>query len=525
MKKNWLLAVTSLLLSGALLASSALAQPVRGGILRIATANDPLMLDSRGNPGTGGIMAAYQVQEGLVTTDLATGEAAPALAESWEVSPDGLTYTFHLREGVKFHDGTDFSSADVLYTFEFVTGERPGGIYVSQFAPFIELLSAPDDYTFIVQLTTPWEDFLTSLHRSWAFLILSQEAVETAGNDYGTSVMVGTGPFQLVHWRPGEELVLERNPDYWNRELPYLDGIHYQLIRDGAVRVLNARTGTVDIAQDPPIEQLNTLGNSSKLQVAAVPGNPLTTIQLNTSVAPFSNQTLRQALHHGIDRASIVEAFYGDYADVADTLIPAWHWLYEANDDVAVYDPELAKELLASEGYDASNPLTFELMVTTDAENQQLGVIIQALLSQVNMNVKLRTVESATRLAIIQSRDGQSSDEYQAGLWGQTLPGSTTDDYIQKFYAADGTLNRMWLNQPGGHQDPEIEKLINAARTSATRDQARELYADAIDRIQDAAVLVPLFYKQNVNLLAPNVEGFTPIGTNSFPLSRVWLSQ
>lgn len=505
------------------LASFSAAQPTHGGILRIATPNDPLTLDSRGNPGTGGIMAAFQVQEGLVTTDLETGEAAPALAESWEVSEDGLTYTFNLREGVRFHDGTDFTSADVLYTFEFVTGERPGGIYTSQFGPFIDSISAPDDYTFTVQLTTPWEEFLDTLHRAWAFLILSQDAVEAAGADYGSSVMIGTGPFKLASWTPGEELVLERNDDYWNGDLPYLDGIRYQLIRDGSVRILNVRTGSVDIAQDPPVEQLRTLDANRSVQIVSVPGNPLTTIQLNTSVAPFDNQAVRMAVYHAIDRAGLVDAFYGEYATVATTLVPEWHWLYDPSHEGVAYDPERAKELLASAGYDASNPLTFDLMVTTDAENQELGVLLQGLLSQVGIQVNVRPVESSTRLAIIQGRDGQDPSDYQAGLWGQTLPGSTTDDYIQKFYAAAGTLNRMWINQPGGHQDPEIERLIEAARTATGRGEATELYRDAMQRIEDAAVLIPLFYKRNVNVITDRVHGFTPIGTNSFPLTNVWL--
>lgn len=525
MKTNRFLLLQSMLLIGTLLASSAAAQPVHGGILRVATANDPLTLDSRGNPGTGGITAAYQVQEGLVTTDLATGEAAPALAESWEISEDGLTYTFNLRQGVRFHNGAEFTSADVVYTFEFVTGERPGGIYVSQFGPFIESISAPDDYTFVVQLTTPWEDFLTSLHRAWAFLIVSRDAIESAGSAYGTDVMVGTGPFRLVNWNPGEELILERNPDYWDPELPYLDGIHYQLIRDGTVRVLNARTGTVDIAQDPPIEQLRTLGAGDGLQVVSVPGNPMLSIQFNTSTEPFSNLAVRQAIYHGLDRASIVGAFYGDYADVATTLVPPWHWLYDPAHEGVAYDPELALELLASAGYGPGNPLSFELMITTDAENQELGVLVQALLAPINVNVTLRTVESATRLAIIEGRDGQDPNEYQAGLWGQTLPGSTTDDYLQKFYASAGTLNRTWLNRPGGHQDAEIEDLIEAGRTAPNRELSREYYEQAMALLEDAVPLVPLFYKHNVNLISGQVQGFTPIGTNSFPLSRVWLAR
>lgn len=525
MKQTLRLGIIAITVALSLLASTTSAQPVRGGVLTIATPNDPLMLDSRGNPGTGGITAAYQVQEGLVTTDLETGEAAPALAESWEVSEDGRTYTFHLREGVKFHDGTDFTSADVVYTFEFVTGARPGGIYVNQFGPFIESISAPDDYTFVVTLTSPWEEFLTSLHRAWAFLILSQEAVESAGEDYGRSVLVGTGPFKFQSWEPGEELVLVRNEEYWDPELPYLDEIRFQLVRDGSVRVLNVRTGSADIAQDPPIEQLRTLGGASDLQVVSVPGNPMISIQMNTSVAPFDDVRVRRAVFHALDRQSIVDSFYGEYADVAADLVPSWHWLHDPGHEGVAYDPQAAAELLAEAGYDAQNPLRFELMVTPDSEIQELGVIIQALLAQSNIQVELRTVESATRLAIIQGRDGQSPDQYQAGLWGQTLPGSTTDDYIQKFYAQDGTLNRTWFNLEGGHQEPEVERLIAEVRTAVNRDVARGLYRQAIELIEQAAPMIPVLYQRNVNLLGPDVRGFTPIGTNSFPLTHVWLDR
>lgn len=507
----------------AICSAAALAQTHYGGVLRVATQNDALTLDSRGDPGTGGIIAAYQVQESLVAKNIDGGDPNPGLAESWDVSEDGLTYTFHLRKGVKFHDGTDFDSGDVLYTFQFVTGERPGGRYVAQFGPYIESMEAPDLFTFKVTLTRPWSDFLAALEHAWAFLILSEESVESAGTAYGTSVMVGTGPFRFVSWTPGEELVLERNPDYWNDALPYLDGIQFRLIRDASARVLNVRTGDIDIAYDPPLDQVKTIQPGSNISVVSVPGNPMNSFQMNTSVAPFDNGDVRLALYHAIDRRSLIAAFYGEFADFPVDMVPAWHWLYDPDHVGVSYDPELAKQLLAQAGYGPGNPLSFRLLIGPDSESQELGVILQAMFGAVGANVELWTVESTAKFAIIEGRDGQDPSQYQAGLWAQTLPGSTTDDYIQKPFASAGTLNYTWLNKPGGLQIPELEELINAARTAPNREVARPIYRKAIDLIEEAAVLVPLLYKHNVNLISARVHGLTPMGTNSYPLSNVWV--
>src|SRR5690606_32195399 len=143
-------------------------------------------LDSRVDPKLEGIVVVAQVQEGLLDKDLATGVFRGGLAESWDVSEDGRDYTFHLREGVTFHDGTEFTSEDVLFTFEFLTGAREGSIYVSQYAPQIESIEAPDPYTFIVRLHEPWEDFESLLVHHWATKILSKDAVEAGGAEYGS---------------------------------------------------------------------------------------------------------------------------------------------------------------------------------------------------------------------------------------------------------------------------------------------------------------------------------------------------
>lgn len=473
----------------------------------------------------GGIIVANQVQEGLLTTDLETGEALPALAKSWEVSDDGLEYTFHLRQGVKFHDGTDFTAADVVYTFDFITGARPGGDYVSQFAPQIASYEAVDDFTFKVTLTTPWEDFLTSVHRAWVFKILSQEAVESAGDAYGADVMVGTGPFRFVEWARGERIVLERNPDYWNAPLPYLDGIEYRLILDATVRLVNLISGAVDVVYEPPLDQALSRADDPSFDLVAVPGNPLMSIQFNTRVAPFDDATVRRALYHALDRAAIVEARYSGFADVATDLVPAWHWLHDATNEGVPYDPALARDLLTEAGYTEASPLAFELMVTPASIDQELAVILQAQWAAVGVDVSIRTVEGATRTAIIAGRDGQDPDQYKAALWQQNLSGSTTDEYIQKFYASEGTLNRMFVNQEGGYTDPELERLITEARSAPARDDSRALYRQAIEILEESVPLIPIAYLQNVTAISSSVRDYTPIGTHSFAITGVWLDR
>lgn len=499
-------------------------EPVYGGRLVVAAQGDPLTLDTRINMATTGGIAAFQIQEGLLTTDPKTGEAAPGLAERWEVSEDGRTYTFHLRRGVKFHDGTDFTAEDVKFTFDFLTGERAGGIYVTQFGPFIESVETPDPYVVVITLTSPWADFETMLHRNWATLILSKEAVEAAGDQYGVDVAVGTGPFMLQSWTQGDAVRLVRNPNYWDAGLPYLDEIQIRTVREGTVRVLNAKTGDADIVYDPPADQLPSVQRDRHVQIYSVPGNPFVTIQLNTSSDPFSDKRLRQALYYALNRQAIIDAMYGEYAVLARDLFPSWHWMHDPEFEGVSYDPDKAKALLAEAGYGPNNPLRFELMTGTDPESGFLAVILQGELKKVGMDMTIRPTDSSLRLDIMEGKNGRDSDEYKASLHMQTLPGSTTDDYMFKFYGSAGTLNRMYYNRPGGYTNAEAEALILEGRGAANREAAWAPYRAAVDVILDDVPLVGIAFKQNVNLVNTRVRNYHLLGTNSFTLKEVWKS-
>lgn len=494
-------------------------EPKHGGTLVIAQAVEPFNLDSRLDPKMEGITALAQIQEGLLTKNLETGETIGGLAESWTMSPDETVYTFNLRKGVMFHDGTEFDSEDAYFTFEFLTGAREGSIYAAQYGPMIKSIEAPDKYTFIITLNTPWEDFESLLVNHWGSKILSKDAVESAGEGYGTETPpVGTGPFMYEGWVKGDHVTLVRNPDYWQSELPYLDAIVYKKVPDAPVRLLNVMSRDADIAFQPPLDQIPTVTKSPEFSAVCAPGNPQVFITFNTGVPPFSDPTVRQALFYGLDREALTVAVYGDYAYEAKDMFPAWHKNYDPNYPGVPYDPDKAKDLLAQAGYTESNPLSFELDTLAESEYEDLGVLIQAQLAEIGVQAELRPMESATLVAY------RETDDWKADIGRYILPSTITDDYMWKQFGAAGTLNPMRYNQEGGYQHPEVESMILTARTSAAAE-SYTLYRQLVDLITEDAPRIRIAYKKNCQVTGPDVRNLVVQGTDAFPMKEVWLDR
>lgn len=496
-------------------------EPVRGGMLRVAQPIEPFTLDSRVDPKMEGIVVVMQVQEGLLSKDLATGEFIPGLAESWTVSEDGRVYTFNLRDGVQFHDGTSFTSEDVMFTFEFLTGARDGGIYASQYQPQIESIEAPDARTFIVQLHEPWEDFESLLVHHWATKILSRDAVEAAGDSYGNQQTgnVGTGPFQFQSWDTDGTVTIVRNENYWQEGLPYLDGVAFHRVPDGPVRILHVRSGDADIAFQPPLDQLaDVTRGSDSVQAVCAPGNPLVVIHFNTRSEPFSDVRLRQAVAYGLDRQALVDGVYGDYADVAVDMFPAWHWHHDPSYVGFSHDPERARSLLAEAGYGPSNPLRVDFNPLNEAEYRDLGIYIQAQLAEIGIEVQLTPMESAAL------NDHRNTQAFKADVTRWGLPSTITDDYMFKLFHSTAPLNRTFYNMEGGYSNPQVDEMLAQARQSPAA-QASEMYRQLVDLITEDMPMARIAFKQNCQLASIDVTNLQVQGTDSFPLTEVWLNR
>lgn len=494
-------------------------EPKYGGTLVITHPSEPFTLSSQGDPKMEGITVLAQIQEPLLGKDLRTREAIGGLAESWTVSPDETVYTFKLRQGVKFHDGTEFDSEDVLFTFEYLTGAREGGIYAKQYSPMIKGIDAPDKYTFVVTLNTPWEDFLPLMVNHWGSYILSKDAVEAAGDAYGNDAPpVGTGPFMFKEWVRGDHVTLVRNPNYWQAGLPYVDEIVYKMVPDAPVRLLNVLSGDADIAFQPPLDQMAMVAKNPDLSLVCSEGNPQVVISLNTSVPPFDSKQVRQAINYGLDRAALTKGLYGDLAYEAVDMFPKWHWHYDPNYQGVPYDPEKAKELLAEAGYDQSNPLSFDLNSLSESEFVDLTVLVQAQLAEIGVQANLVPMESAAL------KTHRLTTEWKADVGRFMWPSCITDDYMWKQFGAGAGDNQMYYNKEGGYQNAEVEEMLLKAR-AAPKAEVHDLYRQLVVLITEDMPRIRIAYKDNCDVTGTDVRDLFTQGTDVFSMKEVWLDR
>lgn len=499
-----------------------------GGKIVVSNINEPHCLDPRKDLGTYGAIVANQVFEHLIGTDPVTGSAVPGLATSWEHSEDGLTYTFNLREGVKWQDGTDFTADDVVYTFGFLTGktENPGS-YASLFK-LLESCNKVDDYTVTFSFSQPWDSFEKLMQSHYCTCIVSHiDCEKYTFEDYGMDEkVVGTGPFKVQYYTLGEPVILVRNDNYWQEGLPYLDEIEFRYISDATVRAINAVTGEVDVTNEPATDSLESILSYSGMNLQNVPGNGVISIQFNSDVdtKPFGDTRVRQAIAYAIDREAICEAVYGENGMVAYDDFPAWHEAYDPDYKNYTYDPDLAKQLLAEAGYDENNRLAFTHMTTTNTVLIDMLTIMQAQLAEVNVDMEIKPLESGVRNAIIAGKDGYSRSDFHCITTLQALPSGTTDDYIAKYFLPGGATNKFNYNMEGGCQNEQVVELINEARSCLDVEKRIALYREAVALIDQDCVRIPLLYVNNMAIVNDRVQDFTLLNTPVVSYAQVWVT-
>ncbi len=376
----------------ALLMSTANAQdpaPVVGGTFTVAITADP--------PGWDPIVSTSQeiprvvynnVYEGLVTFDR-SGAIVPALAESYDLSEDGLTWTFHLRQGVKFHDGSDFDSADVAATFERARDTESGHTHPEYYSSISEI-TAPDANTVVFTLSQPSRGLLYNLARPDS-IIYPPEKAETQ-----RSAPIGTGPFKFASYTEGSEVVLERNPDYYRSGVPYLDKAVFKIIGDPNTRFAALQAGDIDmigVALSP--EQYLQLADNPELKGTEGTATTEITVAMNNTRAPFNDIRVRQAINLAIDKDTIVQgAFFGLGTVIGSHMSPSEPYYIDLAGTYP-YDPVRAKELLAEAGYADGFTIHFELPEPYNIERRS-GEVVAQMLRDVGINVELSVVEWGT---------------------------------------------------------------------------------------------------------------------------------
>ena len=344
--------------------------------------------------------ALIYIHDRLVTRDYEFGYS-PGLAESWDVSEDGLTWTFHLRKDVKFHDGKKFTAEDVKWTIDTIKDPDTASPFSGDLAAIKEV-NIVDEHTVEMVLNYPFPNLLYNLSAT-ASGIHPANAYDTYGSDYGKKVVIGTGPYKLGEWTPGDKTVLVRNEDYnwgpeWmsNRGPALIDKIVLKIIPDENSRIMELEVGGIHILRNVPETYVERLDKKSDITVYKEPATKLGYLAYATDKEPFTDVRVRRAINHALNKEEIIQFVLNGIGEAAYGYLPPAlkdEYLQESKDLAYDYDPEKAKQLLAEAGYPDGLRLT--LSADNSSKSRKLAEIIQVQLKAVGIEASIQTFDSS----------------------------------------------------------------------------------------------------------------------------------
>jgi peptide/nickel transport system substrate-binding protein len=455
--------------------------------LSISLNADPPKLDPAYSSALVDRMVFQSIFDKLVDLDK-NGDIVPMLAEKWEVSDDKKTYTFKLRQGVKFHDGTDFNAEAVKFNFE--RNMAKDSVRRNELKA-VDKVTVVDPYTVKVELKHPFAPFLTVL-TDRAGMMVSPEAVKKAGKDF-LNKPVGTGPFIFKQRVKGSTITLEKNPNYWRKGLPKLDKVVYKIIPDENVALMNLKSGDVDITNRFPPKEIANVKNDPKITVINEESFGYLGFFLNTSKPPFNQKELRQAVDLLIDREAIVNVALSGIATPGHSPFSSKHFAYGDSDKFEKPDVAKAKDLLEKAG--KANGFSFTLKIGTTPLNQQVGQMIQNMLKPAGINVKLEKVEFGT---LLEQSDKGNMEATLLGWSGRPDP----DQNIYDFFVTDGAQNDSRFS------NPEVDKLLNAARAEMDEGKRKAMYDEVMKILHEEVPYIYLYHEHNVFGISKSVQGF-----------------
>jgi ABC-type transport system substrate-binding protein len=507
-----------LTVSAVALAAPALAQDGPQGGQMIVTYNDDV---STLDPAIGYDWQNWSMIkslfDGLMDYEPGTTVLTPDLAESYTVSDDGLTYTFTLRPGVKFHNGRELVAADIKYSIERTVNpatQSPGQGFFGSIAGFdamasgeaseISGITTPDDRTVVITLTRPDATFLHVMAINFSFAVPKEE-VERLGADFGRSP-VGTGAFSLAEWTLGQRLVFQRNPDYWKAGVPKLDTIIVEVGQDPSVALLRLENGEVDILGDgiPParfIEVRDDPANAGRI----VEGGQLHTgyVTMNVNMPPFDNVKVRQAVNMAINKDRIVRLINGRAVPANQPLPPAMPGYVEGFAGYA-YDPEGAKALLAEAGL--ADGFDTQLFAMNTDPNPRIAQAIQQDLAAVGIRAEINSLAQATVIAAGGEPEGAPMIWSGGMAWIADFPDPSN------FYgpilgcggAVQGGWNWAWYCNEGlDAKAAEADAMIDPAEADARLALWGEIYT----QIMAEAPWAPVFNEQRFTFHSDRIGG------------------
>jgi peptide/nickel transport system substrate-binding protein len=473
------------------------------------------------------------VAEPLVQQDMTDDKSIPpplipGLAQSWEVSDEGKTYTFHLKEGVKFHDGTDFTADDVVWNvyrqFDQTTVGRENAPQYYEAASAaagwrwaiagLDRVEALDDHTVRFHLSHPFNPFLRMFTQTdcGPMGLISPESADKFGNEGVQDNIVGTGPFKMVERVPGDRFVMERFDDYWNESwAPYLDRVIVVAMPDTAARQAALQAGEVDMIIAPDTDSLANL-ESKGFVVSKGPMPHIWTVNFNDQEKAFEDDRVRMAVHYAIDREGMAKQLLSGYALPGESWLSRTSDAFEPTDRWHSYDPVKARALLEEAGA-VGTKLVFATSTSGSGQMQpaKMAEWIQRNLNEAGFEVEIELIEWNAYLAkFFEGFDPEWSLVQMS--WGWTAA-----------YWLDMFLNPE--NQPPGMKDIGVADKITAAHQMLDPQKARGAYREVAEMVKEAGWNMPIVNDTAPIVMRSCVEDFPHVSDwQTGFVARVWLS-
>jgi peptide/nickel transport system substrate-binding protein len=449
------------------------------------------------------------VYDTLVFLDPKTGEFVPGLAENWDISSDGLIYTFNLRRDVIFHDGTPFNAQAVIANIDRILNPENHSQKAAFMLGPLSSMEIKDEFTVALHLSEPYAPLLDSLSDIY-FGMASPSALEKWGTTEYQFHQVGTGPYRFVEYVPNDHLTLARNPEYawspsvYHQQQAKFENIIFSFYEDSSTRALALESGEIDIIGEVPSHDASRLSGSSDFSLIpiTIPGQPMQFF-FNTRLPPTDDASVRQALILAVDRTYAVKTVFGDYSSVADGPLSSVIYDFDALYPFPKYDFAMAEALLDNTGWideegtgqRSRDGVLLKLHIVSPpwGSNPEVAQLIQADWEAIGADVSLEISPGFGQL-----KEAQENGAYNA--IGINFFG-TDPDLLRSFYSSTGIYN--W----SGFEDPRLDELLQTGRTSLDPAKRTDIYRQFAAIVREEALLIPIRDYVNLVVVSSRIEG------------------
>ncbi|MBP90000.1 MAG: ABC transporter substrate-binding protein [Planctomycetaceae bacterium] len=438
-----------------------------------------------------------------------TLEIVPSLAESWETSEDGLSWTFHLREGVKFHDGTPLTADAVVFSFQRLMQDDnpfvgdPARPYKPSYQ-VIQKITAVDPLTVTFELGQPNAVFLNNV-AMFPTSIVSPTAVKKDIKGFGTNP-VGTGPFKFNRWLRDQQLVLEANDNYW-RERPRIDRVIFVPVSESATRVQQLRRGEIHIADNLPPQELDALAKIDGLEILEQVSMNAAYLAMQTEKPPLDDVRVRQAIGMAIDKQSLARVAYAGHAIPAVNLLPRDMWGHNNDIEDRPFDINAARKLLQEEAAEKGFELPLKLSLSVMSEPRpymeqplQVAAFVKDALAEIGINATIDPKPVTPHFAAMMA------GEFEIGLAGWTTDNGDPDNFLYSLLDLDNISDSG--NNMSRYRNEELHALLLAGQRELDRDKREQIYHRAQELIFADAPIIPLVSTRQRAVQSSRVKGY-----------------